>query len=224
MKLSKEQIEELYTFVRKKGIEYIDLQDELVDHLANGIETQWEEDSSLSFAEVLKKEHNKFGVFGFDNIVKEKTKELHRRTNLLYWQKIKQFFKIPRIVFSLSLFVIFYYLNINTTYFEYVYYLIVIICCSIWGFNMIKTQLEFENIEKRYFVAKGMRAIQTNLTYSLTLINMLPVFIEDYVETKPVLSACCLSFFIVDTLIYLELNKEIKKDLQHKYAYVFEKY
>lgn len=224
MKLSEKQIEELYTFVRKKGIEYIDLQDELVDHLANGIETQCEEKPTLSFADTIQVEYNKFGNLGFDGIVKEKTKDLHRRSNLLYWQKIKQFFKIPHIVFSLSLFVMFYYLNTNTAYFEYVYYLIVIICCSIWGFNMIKTQLEFEDIEKRYFVAKGVRAIQKNLTYSLTLINMLPIFIEDYVTTNPVLSACCLSFFIIDTLIYLELNKEIKKDLQEKYAYVFEKH
>ena len=42
MKLSAEQIERLYQFTRQHYVEYYDLQTELVDHLANAIEEQWQ--------------------------------------------------------------------------------------------------------------------------------------------------------------------------------------
>jgi hypothetical protein len=42
-------------------MEWYDLQSELVDHLANAIETQWQENPKLSFNEALNKEF-KFGV------------------------------------------------------------------------------------------------------------------------------------------------------------------
>lgn len=47
MKLNESQIEELYDFTRKHFVEYYDLQIELVDHLANGIESKWQENPCL---------------------------------------------------------------------------------------------------------------------------------------------------------------------------------
>jgi hypothetical protein len=41
-----------------------------VDHLANAIETQWQENPKLSFNEALNKEFKKFGVFGFMDVLK----------------------------------------------------------------------------------------------------------------------------------------------------------
>ena len=40
MKLTPQQIEQLYQFTRQHYVEWYDLQTELVDHLANSIETQ----------------------------------------------------------------------------------------------------------------------------------------------------------------------------------------
>jgi hypothetical protein len=49
MKLSQDQIQELYNFTRRRLVEHYDLQTELVDHLANGIEKQWEGNPDLTF-------------------------------------------------------------------------------------------------------------------------------------------------------------------------------
>ena len=49
MKVSTAQIEKLYKFTRDHYVEHYDLQTELVDHLANGIETRWKENPKLSF-------------------------------------------------------------------------------------------------------------------------------------------------------------------------------
>ena len=48
-KLSKEQIQHLYTFTRQHFVEHFDVQTELVDHLANDIEQILTEKPTLSF-------------------------------------------------------------------------------------------------------------------------------------------------------------------------------
>ena len=48
-KVSASQIEKLYRFTRQHYVEYYDVQSELVDHLANGIEEQWKEDPEIPF-------------------------------------------------------------------------------------------------------------------------------------------------------------------------------
>jgi len=49
MKLTSQQIQQLYKFTRQHYVEYYDVQTELVDHLANDIEQIWKEQPNLSF-------------------------------------------------------------------------------------------------------------------------------------------------------------------------------
>ena len=70
-KVSPEEIEKFYAFTRRHYVEYYDVQTELVDHLANGIETQWEENPDLVFDEAIEKEFRKFGIFGFTEVVEK---------------------------------------------------------------------------------------------------------------------------------------------------------
>ena len=78
MKLSAEQIERLYQFTRQHYVEYYDLQTELVDHLANAIEEQWQKNPKLSFEEALQIEFKKFGVFGFMEVVEKRQVALNK--------------------------------------------------------------------------------------------------------------------------------------------------
>ena len=85
MKLTEFQIQELYTFTQKKGIEYIDLQDELVDHLICAIEDELSKDPTLTFETVFKSEYKKFGIFGFDGVLMDRTmKSVILIQNILY--------------------------------------------------------------------------------------------------------------------------------------------
>jgi hypothetical protein len=102
MKLTTQQIDQLYTFTRQHYVEWYDLQSELVDHLANAIEMQWEENPKLSFDEALNKEFQKFGVFGFMGVVEEKQKFLGKKYNRLVWFHIASFFTMPKIILTLS--------------------------------------------------------------------------------------------------------------------------
>jgi hypothetical protein len=103
MKLTTTQIDQLYLFTRQHYVEWYDLQSELVDHLANAIESEWQENPKLTFDEVLNKEFGKFGVFGFMDVVEEKQKFLGKKYSKLIWEFYKQFFQLPKIILIIAL-------------------------------------------------------------------------------------------------------------------------
>lgn len=102
-KLSEEQIKELYKFTRTHFVYHFDLQTELVDHLANGIETLQAKSPSLTFQGALDKEFKKFGVFGFQGVIEKRQKAMTKK----YWKLILRFYKayfsMPKIMLTLFL-------------------------------------------------------------------------------------------------------------------------
>lgn len=114
MKLTTQQIEHLYTFTRQHYVEWYDLQSELVDHLANAIETQWQENPKCSFTEALNAQFKKFGVFGFMDVVEKRQSILSKKYNHLVFNHFKEFFRLPKIVLTLAItFVLFKILKFN---------------------------------------------------------------------------------------------------------------
>jgi hypothetical protein len=109
-KLNAEQIERLYLFTRQHFVEYFDLQTELVDHLANAIETKWTAQPELDFEPALKQEFKKFGVFGFMDVVEKRQAALTKRYYKLRWQYFKEFFGLPKLVLTLACIAITYQL------------------------------------------------------------------------------------------------------------------
>jgi hypothetical protein len=97
MKLTAAQIDRLYEFTRQHYVEWYDLQTELVDHLANAIEAQWQENPKLDFEAALNNEFKKFGVFGFMDVIEKRQAALNKRYNNLIWMHFKTFFKIPQV-------------------------------------------------------------------------------------------------------------------------------
>jgi glutaredoxin 2 len=103
MKLSAQQIDQLYAFTRQHFVEWYDLQSELVDHLANAIEQEWKQNPNRTFEEILNKEFQKFGVFGFMGVVEERQKFLNRKYTRLIWSYYKEFFGLPKIILTIAL-------------------------------------------------------------------------------------------------------------------------
>lgn len=103
-KLTPKQIDRLYQFTRQHYVEWYDLQTELVDHLANSIEAQWQENPKISFEDALQVEFKKFGVFGFMTVVEERQAALGKKYNKLVWQHFKSFFTIPKIIGTVAAF------------------------------------------------------------------------------------------------------------------------
>ena len=132
MKLNEVQIEKLYTFTQKHFVEWYDVQTELVDHLANGIEQQWKEFPSRGFEEALNLEFKKFGIMGFSEVVEQKTKALDCYYRSLIWKYFLNFFKLPQLL--LTLFLIFgYYKLLQLANEHHLYWLIIPTLTLIFG-------------------------------------------------------------------------------------------
>jgi hypothetical protein len=148
MKLTAEQIDQLYFFTRQHYVEYYDLQTELVDHLANAIETEWQQNPKLTFDEVLNKEFNKFGVFGFMDVVESRQAALGKKYNRIVWEHFKDFFGIPKIVLTLAAALLLFIILKASTYQEWT---IIGLYLALFGFTiyeMIKSQRQRINKKK----------------------------------------------------------------------------
>lgn len=87
-KVTLAQVNALFAFVRQKYVHYIDVQHELVDHLASAIEDEWKRDSRLSFNDALAKVYGQFPVTGFAQLVRSKEKNLSRQ----FYRHLRQCF------------------------------------------------------------------------------------------------------------------------------------
>lgn len=115
MKLTQAQTERLYQFTKQHFVEWYDVQIELVDHLANGIEEQWESQPHLDFETALKIEFKKFGIFGFSELVEQKTNALDKHYRKQIFKHFITFLSLPKIIGTLFSiwFVNFLLLNID---------------------------------------------------------------------------------------------------------------
>ncbi|WP_177761641.1 hypothetical protein [Flavobacterium sp. I3-2] len=152
-KLTQEQIDQLFVFTKKHLVEHYDVQVELVDHLANAIEAEWEINPNISFTEALQKEYKNFGVFGFSGLVEQKQAALQNH----YWNIIKNemqsFFTIPKIVISVALFyVLFQFYSKPTTLGEQIWLalegVLLITTIVIWIYQYIK----IKKSNKKYLI------------------------------------------------------------------------
>ena len=101
MKLTQDHVQQLYEFTRAHYVEHYDLQTELVDHLANGIEQLQNENPSLTFQRALNQEFKKFGVFGFMDVVAERQKAMSKKYYRIILRFFKEYFKLPKIILTL---------------------------------------------------------------------------------------------------------------------------
>ncbi|MFK5957570.1 MAG: hypothetical protein QM495_01740 [Lutibacter sp.] len=108
MKLTLQQIQQLYKFTRQHYVEHYDLQTELVDHLANDIEQIWKQQPTLSFEQAKTISFKKFGVFGFMDVVGERQKAMGKKYWKIIGRFIKEWFQLPKIILTALLFLSFY--------------------------------------------------------------------------------------------------------------------
>ena len=226
MKLTTSQIDQLYIFTRKHYVAYYDLQTELVDHLANAIESQWQQNPTLSFDEVLNKEFKKFGVFGFMDVVEQRQMALGKKYNGIVWQHFKDFFGIPKIVLTVAMNLLLFSIIKVSAYKEWIiigFYLILIgfTFYEMFRNRKIRRQKEilsekkwlFEEIINQYGTFTGAMIFPLNLV--VQLINHVDNFLStDYwlLGFSFISVLFCLVLFIVFKVIpskidtYLEVT------------------
>ena len=174
MKLTNTQIQELYKFTRKHFVYHYDVQTELVDHLANDIENIWEEHPKLSFQDAQDKSFKKFGIFGFMDVIEAKQKQMNKR----YWKIIlrfaKEWFSIPKIVVTVSIFFTFFML-LQIQFSEYIFLVTLLILITLEMRIVYKTrkQHKVKVVEKdKIFLLESMIGDTKNGNTGFTFMNL----------------------------------------------------
>jgi hypothetical protein len=173
MKLNKIHIQELYKFTRKHYVYHYDVQTELVDHLANDIESAWVENPQLSFDNARDKSFKKFGIFGFMDVIEAKQKQMNKR----YWKIIvrfaKEWFTLPKVVTTTLIFLsIFFFLKIQFS--EYILLgtlFIFVVFDLINQFRNRKTQKQKRQKKEKIFLLESMIGDTKGGFTGITLIN-----------------------------------------------------
>jgi isoprenylcysteine carboxyl methyltransferase (ICMT) family protein YpbQ len=222
MKLSKDQITILKKLISYKGYPEIDLQYEILDHVACKVEVLMEKDPKLALDDAFRKVHSEFGIFGFLGLAESYMKSIEKRYRRFFWEEFKSLFRSYRIIYPMTMTFILYWLSVNARPFGYE------LSLPIWGGIFFITGLLF--IIVRYW--KINKSLKNYITYkystnSFIFINaMMQVnifgmrFLEnpDYTVAITVqsiltwisivaLSSCFISIFLISRV----LNRSIQE-------------
>ncbi len=100
--LNSDQIDRLFLVCKEKNVPYIDVQYELVDHLASSIEDAICNNTKLTFEAALTIELNKYPITGFYKFIEEKEKGLSKYWRLKIWNLLVCYFKFPKILLTIA--------------------------------------------------------------------------------------------------------------------------
>lgn len=226
MKINSQQIDQLYAFTKQHFVEHYDLQTELVDHLANGIEQQWSQNPNISFDEALNKEFKKFGIFGFSDIVEKRTRTLEKKYWKFLWKTFKTFFGIPKIIATICLIFTVFQILILSNRFEY--FLLIFILPLVYfirqGYRNQKIYNKKTKIEGRKWLLEelifsyGSGVLSLNLFVQI-LINGRHLFGDEVIKTEYLffMSVLISLFMILSYIIIFHIPKKAEEYLKDHY-------
>ncbi|HAO15630.1 MAG TPA: hypothetical protein DDE71_08750 [Tenacibaculum sp.] len=232
MKLTNQQIDRLYEFTRKHYVEHYDLQTELVDHLTNDVETIWKESPSTSFQNALETSFKKFRIFGFMNIVEQKRCQLIKRYFKILLSSIKQWFQLPKILFTITGTIILYKIQeLKNSYDLYLAlsFILILIQSIIKIVNNVKLKRKHKITGKKWMLEEIIQ-VEGILNFNFLFFNLVNLFSmgnKDFIDTsEPVrwLYAAFMVSAIVLTYVALYLIPKKSEELlkRHYPAYELE--
>lgn len=218
MKLNDQHILDLYKFTRQHYVEHYDVQTELVDHLANDIENIWNTNPSLSFEKARDISFKKFGVFGFMDIVEQKRKELGKKYSITLWKYAKEWFRLPKVLQTISLFLFFFYI-IKLSIGAYIFAGILIVLTPIYIYQIIKLKKRF----KKRTSENGKKWMLEEMIFNTAcfggfiILSNLPQ-ISNYIEKNPsntgaIIIACLLTLTIIYSYITMQVIPQKTEEL-----------
>ena len=139
MNLTKEQLNAIKAFISKKGISYLDVQMEILDHVASGVEEKMNANAVLSFEDALKQTHASFGIFGFGGVEDAIVNGMSKKYNRIFWNYFLSFFGFKYILLVLlGTFLIYKAQVLVEDYFQFLaYFLSVIIVAVVVGLVIV---------------------------------------------------------------------------------------
>tara|TARA_R110002124_G_scaffold196508_1_gene363594 strand:+ start:1094 stop:1762 length:669 start_codon:yes stop_codon:yes gene_type:complete len=216
--LSETEIEQLFIFVKKKFVNYYDLQVELVDHLASLIEADMEENPNHNFETALNKVYAGFGIFGFWTLVKERTNAAYRNGRKLWWQHFKALFGWPAASVSMVIAVGLYFglefLGYQTV--TWTFAAVVVIT----SFTLVLQTASKKRMFASIVFSQGALGGSVSLAFQIPLhlaIWSNNEFLANSTWTFPIYLLVALSY-----LAMVKVHQQVLNELKHNYPLAFQ--
>lgn len=210
MKLTESQIQDLYAFTRQHFVEHYDLQTELVDHLANDIESQWQSQPKLAFEDAKNRAFKKFGIFGFMDAIENKGKAMNKRYRGYLWNELKKWFELPQVIGTVALFLMFYmaFSSEYTAVFTIVFYAIISGWCIYKGVQLNRQFRRRKEVSNKKWMLEEMIFKQASGASLIFVSQLYNVFaIPDMFEINTLfLMLFSLAFTALTLINYISLE------------------
>ena len=209
MKLTEPQIQDLYAFTRKHFVEHYDLQTELVDHLANDIEEQWQIQPKLSFEDAKNKAFKKFGIFGFMDAIEQKGKAMGKKYSRYLWTELKKWFELPQLLTTFALFFMFYlaFSSVYATFFAVSFYVIIAIWTIYKSFQLKRQFKRRQDISNKKWLLEEMIFKQAGGTSLLFLSQFYNLhLLDNYITNIYLIIGVSLIFTILVLFNYISFK------------------
>lgn len=219
--LTDDQILKLFKFVQSKWVEYIDVQHEIVDHLACGIEDQLRINPKMSFEDALTLEYSKFPLTGFIHFVETKEKEYRRFWKNKMINRLKYYGRLPNLAIPLLIMsFVFFFISVvlknNPVLFELS--LTVKILCFL---SVIFLQIQYWFKRKDLLIVKTFYNELPEVHGIITIITIDPfnlfnnfAFLDGYPFIQTILYSFIITLFLTSLYAsYFIYPKILKKEL-----------
>lgn len=100
-KLTTKQLATISDYIQKKGFTCIDVQMEILDHVASIVEEKLDENPGMELEKALKETHAAFGISGFSEIEAAIVKGLQKKYRHFFWKAFAIYFSPKYILLVL---------------------------------------------------------------------------------------------------------------------------
>lgn len=222
-KITPEQLDKLFVFMRRKRVRYYDLQVELVDHFASAIEAIWREDPDLSFERAIERVYDDFPITGFASIIEKQTAAMQKEAWRWVYRVWKSYFAWPRLLLSITLVLavrLFFFLPVSASWLLWTGSILTFIP---WAYILYQKKISTRKGRKKF--------LRLEATYSVTgmFINVFyPLFILFFgqvladLNTFPAWAAWSLSLFFtyfgfLFYILFFKLPTRTVEDLRRRF-------
>ena len=108
MALTEEQLNSIKSFIKSRGFDTLEVEMEILDHVASAVELKLKEDPNLPMDKAIRSVHNSFGIMGFSPIEDAVAKSVGQKVTSEFRRILWSFLTTERIWMTILLAGIFY--------------------------------------------------------------------------------------------------------------------
>jgi hypothetical protein len=221
MKLTTQQIKNLFHFTERHYVEHYDVQVEVVDHLASAIEERLEKNPNQVFEQVLDDVYQSFGSMGISGFIDSTQIRVEKKRSRIFMRELKSYFTIPKLflTFILMLVLTIIFKTIEPEIIKYVFILSALFSFVIVLLDYLRLN---RNIKKKLLAWKQAHLF----TKAGGFINLPNVFlgVDSFLVQLPYFReglAVLVGFLILFLFAELSTLNNVYKNLQSDYPEAF---